>query len=309
VGTPKRERQKENRRQSKIEELAEKKRRENRKRNLKWTGIIGGLAIVIIAAALISNRNTDKKISTAASTTTIDGATVTTIAGETTTTVTGATTIAVAPTTTIAGAATTAAPVAAAPPTVPAKTVADPTPCPKADGSEARVIEFKSAPPMCIDPTKKYSAVVTTNKGSYTATLDAVKAPKTVNNFVVLARYHYFDINTCHRIIPDFVVQCGDPTATGRGGPGYSFADELPKAGEYKVGSLAMANSGPNTNGSQFFLITGKAGAALDPKYSHFGQVDAGQDAIIKTLDAAGTPAGVPTKELIYIEKVEIKES
>jgi peptidyl-prolyl cis-trans isomerase B (cyclophilin B) len=295
VGTPKRERQKANR-QQRLEELAAERKKEDRKKGtIKWVSIIGGVAVLVIGIALLSNRKSDKKITT----------TPTTLAP-------GASDSPVASSSSVAP-GTTAAPLAAAPPTVPGKALTEATVCPKADGSESRVIAFKAEAPMCIDAAKKYTAVVTTNKGSYTATLDAKKAPKAVNNFVVLARYHYFDITTCHRIIPNFVVQCGDPGTgpggMGTGGPGYTFADELPAKGEYKIGSLAMANSGPNTNGSQFFLITGLDGAALGPNFSLFGQLDAGQEAIIKTLDAAGTAAGVPTKELVYIEKVEIKES
>jgi cyclophilin family peptidyl-prolyl cis-trans isomerase len=296
VGTQKRERQKANR-QQRIEELAaQRKKQDMKKGTIKWVSIIGGIAVLIVAIALLTNKD-DKKVSTASSTTLAPAE-----GGSTTTTVVGDT-----------SSSAPASPLATAPPTVPATTVTDPTPCPKADGSENRVIAFKSEAPMCIDKTKKYSAKITTNKGAYTVTLDAAKAPKTVNNFVVLARYHYFDITTCHRIIPGFVVQCGDPGTgpggPGTGGPGYTFADELPKQGEYKIGSLAMANSGPNTNGSQFFLITGPNGVALPPNYSLFGQADPGQDELIKTLDAAGTPDGVPTKELVYIEKVEITES
>jgi cyclophilin family peptidyl-prolyl cis-trans isomerase len=294
VGTPKRERQKANRQQRLEEMAAERKKQDMKKSTVKWGSIIGALAVAIVVIAVVSTRNNDKKVSTAASTTTIDGA-VTTIAGD--------------PTTTIEGATTTTAPAG------PVNTVADPTPCPKADGSEARVITFKSPPPMCIDPAKKYSAVVTTNKGSYTAVLDAVKAPKTVNNFVVLARYHYFDKTNCHRIIPGFMAQCGDPGngpgGPGTGGPGYDIPDELPKQGDYKIGSLVMANTGkPNSGGSQFFFVTGAQGVSLPPTYAMFGQVDE-KDPIVKALDAAGNPSnnGVPPKEAVIIEKVEIKES
>jgi len=129
-----------------------------------------------------------------------------------------------------------------------------------------------------------------------------------VNNFVSLARSAYFDNTKCHRIIPAFVVQCGDPTATGTGGPGYKFVDELPKAGQYKIGSLAMANSGANTNGSQFFVITGAQGVALNPSYSLFGQVTVGTDTTLKALDAAGTASGTP-KEAVTITSVRITES
>jgi cyclophilin family peptidyl-prolyl cis-trans isomerase len=197
------------------------------------------------------------------------------------------------------------------PSTEPGRALGAPTPCPKADGTEARVTTFGAPPPMCIDPANSYSAVVTTNKGLLTITLDPTYAPKTVNNFVVLARYHFFDNTVCHRIVPGFVVQCGDPTGTGTGGPGYTFADELPADGDYVIGSVAMANSGPdtNTNGSQFFIISGDHGASLPPKYSLFGEVDSDQDQVIEDLDAAGSLRGTPTKELVYIESVEIIET
>jgi cyclophilin family peptidyl-prolyl cis-trans isomerase len=132
-----------------------------------------------------------------------------------------------------------------------------------------------------------------------------------VNNFVVLARYKYFDNTSCHRAIPNFVVQCGDPTATGNGGPGYQFADELPQEGQYQVGSIAMANSGPNTNGSQFFIITGSDGASLPPNYSLFGQVTEGLDTTVPALGAAGNPAdnGIPPLEQLLITTVTIVES
>src|SRR5436853_5066977 len=110
---------------------------------------------------------------------------------------------------------------------------------------------------MCIDPDKRYIAEMATTKGTMTIELDPKRAPKTVNNFVFLSRYHFYDGVSFHRIIPGFVVQGGDPLGTGAGDPGYKFADELPKAGDYQVGSFAMANSGPNTNGSQFLVIDG----------------------------------------------------
>ena len=106
--------------------------------------------------------------------------------------------------------------------------------CPPTDGSAAQRREFDAYPPMCIDEAGSYSAVIETNFGSMTVELDADAAPLTVNNFVTLARYGYFNDTVCHRIIPDFVVQCGDPTATGTGGPGYRFPDELPAAGDYQ---------------------------------------------------------------------------
>jgi cyclophilin family peptidyl-prolyl cis-trans isomerase len=199
------------------------------------------------------------------------------------------------------------------PSTIAGATVTGDTTCPAADGSSPRTISFAKAPPSCIDATKTYTAVVTTNKGAYTIALDASAAPLTVNNFVVLARYHYFDNTICHRVIPAFAVQCGDPTGTGTGGPGYSFADELPAAGSYKVGSIAMANSGPDTDGSQFFIITGANGVALPANYTLFGQVTDGLDTTVKALDALGNPDqaanGVPPLEQIIIESVTITET
>jgi cyclophilin family peptidyl-prolyl cis-trans isomerase len=118
---------------------------------------------------------------------------------------------------------------------------------------------WPSAPAMTIDTSKTYTATVTTDVGPFTITLDPAQAPKTVNNFVFLARQHFYDCIIFHRVIPSFVDQTGDPTGTGEGGPGYQFADELPKKAspQYPLGSVAMANSGPNTNGSQFFVVAG----------------------------------------------------
>jgi cyclophilin family peptidyl-prolyl cis-trans isomerase len=181
------------------------------------------------------------------------------------------------------------------------------TECPPEDGSAEQQQTFDGAPPMCIDETATYEAAFTTNMGEFTMTLDPSIAPETVNNFVVLARYHYFDDTVCHRIIPGFVVQCGDPTASGSGGPGYSFPDELPAEGEYQIGSVAMANSGPDTNGSQFFIITGENGAALPPDYSLFGEVTAGFDETVVAMEAAGSETGAPTEE-VRITSVEITE-
>ena len=219
-----------------------------------------------------------------------------------------------APTTTItpAGDATTL-PEATDTTTAPAEFVYGTTACPPAEGASEQTQEFADSFQLCIDPTKTYTATVTTNFGEYTALLDPAKAPGTVNNFVSLARSKYFDGTTCHRAIPGFMVQCGDPTATGSGGPGYKFADELPAAGEYKIGSLAMANSGPNTNGSQFFVITGDQGVSLDPNYTLFGQVTDGLDTTVSDMDLAGNDEpgsnGVPPKSAIEIISITVAES
>ena len=166
---------------------------------------------------------------------------------------------------------------------------------------------------MCIDPAKTYTAAFDTTQGGFTVRLFADRAPGTVNNFVSLARWKYFDGTKCHRVIQDFVVQCGDPTATGTGGPGYSFADELPGIGEYRIGSLAMANSGPNTNGSQFFVITGNNGTTLPPSYSLFGEVTDGLDNAVAAMAALYNPDpavnGVPPAGDIVLKTVRITES
>jgi len=131
-----------------------------------------------------------------------------------------------------------------------------------------------SAPPeMKIDPAKKYTAVIDTNRGKITLDLFPKDAPKTVNNFVFLAREGFYNGVKFHRVIPDFMVQTGDPTGTGTGGPGYKFGDEVgPGKPRHKAGSLSMANAGPGTNGSQFF-ITHVVTDWLDGKHTVFGQV------------------------------------
>jgi cyclophilin family peptidyl-prolyl cis-trans isomerase len=161
---------------------------------------------------------------------------------------------------------------------------------------------------MCIDPARRYTAEMVTTKGTMRIALDAAAAPRTVNNFVFLARYHYYDGVAFHRIIPGFVVQGGDPEGSGRGGPGYRFADELPRAGRYEVGSLAMANAGPDTNGSQFFIISGPDGTALPPKYSLFGKVVQGLD-VVAALDAVGSPGAGTPKERVVIDSLTITDS
>ena len=182
------------------------------------------------------------------------------------------------------------------------------TPCPAADGSSPVRREFRSPPPMCIDPAKRYTAVMDTSMGSLTIALDAAAAPVTVNNFVVLARYHYYDGVIFHRIIKGFVCQGGDPTGTGRGGPGYRFGDELPKPGRYEVGSLAMANAGPDTNGSQFFIISGPQGAGLPPQYSLFGKVVKGLD-VVDAMQRVKTDRNDRPRDDVTINSVTITES
>ena len=176
---------------------------------------------------------------------------------------------------------------------------------PPFDGSAPQQQDFPAAPEMGIDASKRYTAKITTTLGEVVVALDAVKAPKTVNNFVFLALNHYYDGVIFHRIINGFMCQGGDPTGTGRGGPGYKFADELPKPREYQVGSLAMANSGPNTNGSQFFIVSGASGVGLPPQYSLFGQVVKGLD-IVDTMQNVKTDRSDRPNDDVIIQGVEI---
>ena len=168
--------------------------------------------------------------------------------------------------------------------------------------------QWNSPPEMVIDPSKRYTAQMETSMGSLTIALDPSAAPKTVNNFVFLAREGYYDGVIFHRIIQGFVIQGGDPTGTGRGGPGYRFEDELPKAGRYEIGSLAMANAGPNTNGSQFFIISGPSGVNLPPQYALFGKVVKGLD-VVDQMEKVRTGPGDKPVEDVVIQSVTITES
>ena len=166
---------------------------------------------------------------------------------------------------------------------------------------------FSSPPEMEIDPSKRYVAEMETSMGNMTIELDPIAAPKTVNNFVFLARQGFYDGVIFHRVIQGFVLQGGDPEGTGRGGPGYRFEDELPKPGRYEVGSLAMANAGPNTNGSQFFVISGPSGVRLPPQYSLFGKVVKGLD-VVDAIEKVPTGPGDRPKEDVVITSVTITE-
>ncbi|MGI9605876.1 MAG: peptidylprolyl isomerase [Acidimicrobiales bacterium] len=181
------------------------------------------------------------------------------------------------------------------------------TSCPPVDGSADRRTEFSDAPPMCIDVTKTYTAVMDTSLGSMTIELDAANAPNTTNNFVVLARYRYYEGIIFHRIINTFMCQGGDPTGTGRGGPGYRFDDELPAPSTYRIGSVAMANAGPNTNGSQFFLVSGASGVGLPPQYSLFGQITEGLD-VLEAMQSVATDRSDRPHDDVVINSVTITE-
>jgi len=174
---------------------------------------------------------------------------------------------------------------------------------------------WSSAPAMQIDPKKPYHAVIHTNLGDISIKLFPEDAPKTVNNFVFLARNHFYDGLKFHRVMQSFMIQTGDPKGNGTGGPGYQFADELSSKHTYAPGVVAMANSGPNTNGSQFFIGSGPDVANLNqnPNYTIFGQVDGGMDVVekkIASVKVGPSPSGEQSTPLdtVIMKSVEILE-
>jgi cyclophilin family peptidyl-prolyl cis-trans isomerase len=185
-------------------------------------------------------------------------------------------------------------------------------PCPPVEGAATRTATFTIAPPMCINPKATYRASIKTSEGVLTVSLDAKKYPNTVNNFVYLSRYRFYDGLTFHRVVPKFIIQGGDPLANGRGSAGYEFADELPGKPTYNLGALAMANgrpTQPNTNGSQFFIVVGELAKSMTPDFPQFGNVVDGKAVLRKisalgpdpAVDATGTPSKPVTIESITI--------
>ena len=178
------------------------------------------------------------------------------------------------------------------------------SPTPSAEPSEAATCEYPSdgAPPAAeVEPpsaeastTGEVLVTAATSAGTLTATLDAGATPCTVHSFLSLAEQGYFDGTDCHRLTTDgiYVLQCGDPTGTGAGGPGYSFPDELTGEETYPAGTLAMANAGPDTNGSQFFIVY--EDTELPPSYTVFGQLDDGSVEVVQKVAAKGTQDGGP---------------
>ncbi len=167
--------------------------------------------------------------------------------------------------------------------------------------------QYSSAPELQIDLAKSYTATIRTNHGDITLDLHAAEAPLTVNNFVFLAREGFYDGVIFHRVINNFMIQGGDPTGTGTGGPGYRFRDELEGSGAYARGTLAMANAGPNTNGSQFFICHTDL-PRLPHAYSIFGQVTSGFETVDAIADLATDGRDKPVEEA-RIASVAISES
>ena len=260
--TAKRERQKQGRaaRLAALEAARERQRKRKRIRNI-GVGVVAAGALIAVGAVVFKGDKKNTSVSTQ-------------------------------PSTTLPPETTTAAP--------PIPAAFGTTACPNPDGSSAKTQTFAAGFQKCITDGKTYTATITTDLGVITVAFDPARAPVTVNNFVSLARFHYFDGLTFHRVIPDFVLQGGDPKGNGSGDPGYKFGDELPQPSDYKEGSLAMANSGPGTNGSQFFVVVSAAGAKTlveavggTANYTLFGQVTSGMDVVHK-IEADGDPSGTP---------------
>src|SRR3954468_40246 len=165
--------------------------------------------------------------------------------------------------------------------------------------------QYSAPPPLTVDATKKYTAKISTSAGDMTAELFVGDAPRTVNNFVFLAREGFYDGVIFHRVISGFMIQGGDPTGTGTGGPGYRFNDE-PVTRDYKRGTLAMANAGRNTNGSQFFVM--HADYPLPPSYTIFGKLTAGEE-VVDTIATARKGGQDRPLEPVKITSISITEA
>ena len=183
------------------------------------------------------------------------------------------------------------------------------TPIANITGEVPKIPKQYSAPPMTIDVNKTYIATMHTNFGDITIQLNPKDAPITVNSFVFLAKEKFYENVIFHRIVDNFVIQGGDPTGTGTGGPGYQFADE-PVKGEYLKGTLAMANAGPNTNGSQFFIVTANLTGRLPKQYNLFGTVTGGMDVVDKIAAVPKDPRGEGSRPLqqVKINSIDIVE-
>jgi cyclophilin family peptidyl-prolyl cis-trans isomerase len=283
LGTDKRERQKEGRR-IRLAEAAHDQRRQDRRRRLilfvAVAVVVGGL---LVAYSLLSDDNGDE------------------VATDTTDLPT-----------------TTAAPTNVPPAPGPGEALTGETPCPQPDGSSARTTSFEAAPPMCIDPARRSTAVFTTNLGEIRVELDTASTPETANNFATLARYHYYDGTAIFRTDQSIeIVQGGAPNTndTSDPGPGYTIADE----GEgftYQPGQLVMARTPePDSAGAQFFFVAGPAASSLDADGSYvvFGNVVAGQEIVDQILashvEDPTTGLGGAPAEPVVIESVTIEES
>ena len=293
--TEKRERQRQGREARREELERQRKRQQQRKRLFTWGPIAAVIIAVIVVASLAGGGDKKKNVSTQGSTTT---------------------------TPSTAGTDPNASGPPKATPIPAGATITGDTPCPKADGTSPRTTQFAKAPPMCIDPAKTYQAVFDTTEGAVTVNLDAKQTPGTVNNFVVLSRYHYYDGTAIHRIDNTIdILQGGSPNTQDLSdpGPGYTIKDEGTKDRHYTPGDLVMARSaGPDSGGAQFFFVAGPKASALDSQgtYVTFGKVSSGLDVVqkIEGLYQACAPGdskcmgGAPSR-VVTVKTVTIKES
>jgi cyclophilin family peptidyl-prolyl cis-trans isomerase len=278
-----------------LEQEQQDQKRSQRGRQLKGLGLLVGVVVAIaIGISVFGGDDGKDEVSTDSTSTTVADDGSTTAPGDTSTTEGAGEPVAVV----LPGAG---------------ETITGDTPCPEADGSSKRTTGFEQAPPSCVTDGATYTATIETSEGDIVLALDSEAAPETVNNFVVLARYHFYDNVPFHRIIPGFMNQAGDPVGPepGTGGPGYTIADELPTGADpYPAGTLAMANTGqPDSGGSQWFITVEGGGAQLSPSYTAFGHVTEGQD-VVDAINQHGDAAtnGKPTK-VITIKTITITES
>jgi cyclophilin family peptidyl-prolyl cis-trans isomerase len=263
MATTKRERQKAARRQ-KLEQM---QRANKRRKNIRRSVIVVIVAAVVVgSAALLFSGKSTPPTTTTTSTSTSSTSTTTTL------------------------------PKADALAQAKANAMAVAAGCPASTATRVNTLTWKTAPPMTINKSLTYYAHFVTTAGDFVVKLDAATAPITTNNFIYLAEHNFYKCVIFHRVIPGFMIQGGDPTGTGSGGPGYTIPDEYPKVGNptYPLYSIAMANTGqPHTGGSQFFIVTGTSGETLQNSYSLFGQVISGFAAVRK-IQNEGSAAGIP---------------
>lgn len=305
MGTEKRARQKAGRQQRIQAAQAAQHKAQTRSRVASIAGIaVVVLALIGLGVFLTRDRDTEVAAEDNPPTTSADGAAIVDRNGDPTGTV-------------------DPGPVPAeVPPPGPGASITGETPCPAADGSAERTTSFAQAPPMCIDPAKSYTATFETNLGSFTVALDAAAMPSTVNNFVVLSRYHYYDDTAVFRIDPTIdVFQSGAPTSNSASdaGPGYTIPDEGGKF-TYTEGDLVMARTNaPNSSGGQYFVATGPKVSALDGQgtYLKFGRVTEGME-LVKQIAALYVPfpstspmagLGGGPSEPVIIDTITITES
>ncbi len=270
--------------------LAELERARKRKANVRRFTVIGFIAIVVVGIIALAGGFSS--------------------AGKSTTTSTTSTTSSSSSTSTTTAVSARQAAVDA---------VAVAAGCPSSPSTPLTKSKYSKPPALSINTSATYKAIVKTDVGTFVITLDAKESPIAVNSFVFLARHDFFNCVIFHRVIPGFVVQGGDPTGTGTGGPGYEFTEQGPPLAakgtvQYPLGSVAMANSNspattdPNTNGSQFFIVTGSSGETLSNDYVLFGQVTSGMSVVNKINDD-GSTSGVPPTVTHRMLSVTITES